>query len=143
VGFFPVFFSAERGLGHGPIHTLPLPVNADPCIVLLEGGLPQLPEEAALLPALEVTVQTTTRAKLGRHGFPVAASAQDVEDAVEHLAVGQARPSALPRATDFGQQGFQALPERIRDTESIDNRFTTSGHSSAPLKNMKICLLIL
>src|SRR5438874_1984366 len=41
VGFLPVFFSPEGRFGHGPVDALPVPVDADHLVVLVQGGLPE------------------------------------------------------------------------------------------------------
>jgi hypothetical protein len=88
VGFLPVFFPPEGSLGHGPVEALPIPPDADSVVVLVEGGLPQLAEHAALLPPLKVAVQAAAGTELGWSGLPLTTGPQDVEDAVEHLTLG-------------------------------------------------------
>lgn len=110
MGFLPVFFSSQGGLGHAAVHALPFPVNAQLVIVFVQGGLPEFAEEPPFGPALEVAMQAAAGAELRGSGFPVRAGAQDIEDAIEDLAVGQGGPSALGRAAPLGEQGFQALP---------------------------------
>src|SRR2546421_8300854 len=56
VGLGPVFFPPERGLGHGPIHAQPFPVDALEEVVLQEARLPELEEDAGLDPLLEAVV---------------------------------------------------------------------------------------
>ena len=55
VGFFPVFFPAQRRLGHRPVQTLPLPIDALQVVVLFQGQSPQFVEHAASAPTLEST----------------------------------------------------------------------------------------
>ena len=103
VGFLPVFFPPEGSLGQAPLEALPIPVDADQLVVLVQGGLPELAEHAPLLPTLEVPVQAAAGAELGRDGLPLAARPQDVEDAVENLAVRQAGTPTLRGSPDLGQ----------------------------------------
>src|SRR5512137_2288465 len=56
VGFFPHFFPAEGGLGHGAVQTLPAPLDALQRIVLHQPGLPQTAKHAPRHPVLKATV---------------------------------------------------------------------------------------
>jgi hypothetical protein len=132
VGFLPVFFPPEGGLGHAPVEALPLPVDADPVVVLVQGDLPQGAEHAPLLPPLEVPVQAAPGPELGRGGLPVAAGPQDVEDAVEHPAVRQPGPAALGGPPDPGEERLDPLPQGVRDTEVLDHRRARCGHIDLP-----------
>ena len=98
----PVFFPPEGGLGHAPVDALPVPCDADLSVVLVEGGLPQLAEHAALLPPLEVPVEGGTGTELGRSRLPLTSGPQDVEDAVENVTLGQGWPPTLAGSTDAG-----------------------------------------
>src|SRR5690348_239577 len=57
VGLGPVFFPAQWGLGHGPVHTYPLPVNPPQFVKLLQSSLPQLEEDARLHPLLKAIMR--------------------------------------------------------------------------------------
>jgi hypothetical protein len=132
VGFLPVFFPPEGGLGHGPIEALPLPVDADQLVVLVQGVLPERAEHPPLLPPLEVPVEAAAGPELGRNGLPVAAGPQDVEDAVEHLAVWQAGAAALGGRTDPGEQWLDPFPQGVGDTERLNDGVAGGGHDDPP-----------
>src|SRR5712692_9798312 len=65
VGFLPVFFPPEGGLGHAPIHAQPLPVNALQAVVFQQPRLPQRQKDARSDPLLEAVVGGGARAELG------------------------------------------------------------------------------
>jgi hypothetical protein len=138
VGFLPVFFPPEGGLGHAPVEALPFPVDADYVVVLVQGDLPQGAEDAPLLPPLEVPVQAAAGAELGRDGLPVAPRPQDVEDAVEHPAVRQPGPAALGGPPDLGEQRLDPLPEGVRDAEILDHHGARCGHNPPPRGRMPL-----
>lgn len=121
VGFLPVFFPPRGSLGHAPIEALPLPVDADLVVVLVQGGRPQLAERAALLPPLEVPVESTPRPELRGDGLPRAAGPQDIGDAVENLAIGQPGSPTLAGPPDPGEEGLDPLPEGVREAEVLDH----------------------
>src|SRR5947209_20418412 len=76
VGFFPVFFPPERGLGHAPVHRQPLPVQPPQLVVLLQPVLPEFLEDAGLDPFLEAAVGRTLGTDAGgRERAPLAAGA--------------------------------------------------------------------
>src|SRR5512147_2344080 len=56
VGFLPVFFPPERGLGHGPVHRLPPPSDPLQPVVLGQAELPEPGEHPGLGPLLEPAV---------------------------------------------------------------------------------------
>ena len=56
VGLRPVFFPAQRRLGHRPIHAQPVPVDAVQVVKLLHARLPQLQKDAGLDPFLKAVV---------------------------------------------------------------------------------------
>src|SRR5262245_31412327 len=56
VGFLPVFFPPERGLGLTAIHAQPGPVDARKAIVLQQAQLPHLQEDPRADPLLEAVV---------------------------------------------------------------------------------------
>jgi hypothetical protein len=117
VGFLPVFFPPEGSFGHAPVDALPVPVDAEHVVVLAQGGLPEFAEHAARLPALEVAVQAAARTELGRDGFPVTSRAQNIEDAVENLAVRQAWTPTFGGSSRPWQERFDPLPQGIRNAE--------------------------
>ena len=56
VGFLPVFFPPEGGLGHAPIHRQPGPVQPLQAIVFQQALLPELEEDAGLDPLLKAVM---------------------------------------------------------------------------------------
>src|SRR5665213_1901461 len=56
VGFGPHFFSAQRRLGHRPIHAQPRPVDSLQRIVFHQACLPDFQEHAGLNPLLKAVV---------------------------------------------------------------------------------------
>lgn len=103
VGFLPVFFPPERGLGHGSVQRLPLPIDPLEVLVFLEGDGPQLAEEALFDQPLEIAMDGAAGAELPRDGLPLAAGAQDIENAVEGSAPTEGGPPALTVAPPLGQ----------------------------------------
>src|SRR6516225_6203775 len=86
VGFLPVFFPPERGLGHRPVHRQPRPVEPLQLVVFLQAGGPQAEEDAGQSPLLKAAVGRTLGADTGgRQRAPRAAGAQDEEDGVHGL----------------------------------------------------------
>ena len=132
MGFLPVFFPPEGRLGHCPVQRLPVPFDPENVIVLGQSGLPEFAEHAPLLPALEVPVQAAAGPELGRDGLPVAARPQDVEDAVENLAVRQAGTPTPRGSPDLGQEWRDPVPQRVRETEFLDDTITCGGHDDFP-----------
>src|SRR5437588_11409082 len=57
VGFLPVFSPPERRLGRAAVHRQPGPVDPLPAVVGQQPVLPQRPEDALPLPALEAVVR--------------------------------------------------------------------------------------
>jgi hypothetical protein len=83
VGFFPTFFPPEGGLGHGPIHRQPLPVDALESVVLGQTVLPQRQEHARCRPFLEAAMRGTTGTEArGIQGIPLTSGAQHKEDGI-------------------------------------------------------------
>src|SRR5262245_24783496 len=77
VGFLPVFFPPERGLGHGPVQRQPAPVQALQPVVFLQPGRPELLEDAGRDPLLEAAVGRALGTDAGRlQGSPLAAGAE-------------------------------------------------------------------
>src|SRR5277367_599147 len=70
VGFFPVFFPAQRRFGHRAVHALPLPVDPFQLVVFDQGDFPQLLEHAPFHPLLEIGVNPAAGAELLEHRFP-------------------------------------------------------------------------
>src|SRR5438270_3942555 len=53
VGLGPVFFPAQGGFGHRPIHREPFPINALEFLKLRESGLPEVEEDSRSHPLLK------------------------------------------------------------------------------------------
>jgi hypothetical protein len=122
VGFLPVFFPPERGLGHRPVGGQPLPVDPLAEVVLQQAGLPQLEEHAGPHPLLEAVVGGGALADPGRvQGLPLAARAQDEEDPVHAGPVGDAGPAAAEAVGVHPgrQEHLQVAPERVRDPPAV------------------------
>jgi hypothetical protein len=118
VGFLPVFFPPEGRLGHAPVHTQPVPVDAHQAVVFEQACLPHLEEDALLDPALEAVVGRGAGTELGGvQGLPLAAGAQDEEDGVHTGAVGRGRPTTTKGMGihPLGDQPINLSPQIIGD----------------------------
>src|SRR5512136_1428848 len=82
VGFFPVFFPAQRRLGLRPVKTLPPPSDAAVHVVTSQHSFPEVAEHAALRPFLEVAVDGAARPVVAGNRFPLTAGSQHVEDTI-------------------------------------------------------------
>jgi hypothetical protein len=72
----PIFFPAQRGFGHRPVHRQPIPVDPAQFVKLLHAGLPQRQEDPRIHPFLEPIMRRRMRAQLGLiQGLPLAAGA--------------------------------------------------------------------
>jgi hypothetical protein len=117
VGFGPHFFPAQRGLGHGPIHRLPCPIDPFQLVILQQASFPKPPENARLDPLLEAIMggAAGTNAR-GIQRVPLAACPQDKEDRVQALPVIRrwtTTPEAV-RVHSFGQQRLNLGPQFVR-----------------------------
>jgi hypothetical protein len=121
VGFLPVFFPPERRLGQAPVHRQPSPIQPLQLVVFLQPLRPQLLEDTGLDPLLEAAMGRTLGADpRGAEGGPLAAGAEDEEDGVHGLAVGDARVMAAEGVGLAGrQQRLEALPQRVGDAPAI------------------------
>lgn len=123
VGLGPVFSPPERGLGHGPVHAQPLPVDALEEVVLQKPGLPQHQEDAGLDPLLEAVVGGRAGHEArGAQRLPLAAGAQYEEDGVGALAVAPGRAAAAEAVSvDAGRDvTAHLLPQLVGDAPIID-----------------------
>src|SRR6516225_4027878 len=94
VGFLPVFFPPEGGLGHAPVHRQPGPINPLPIIVGEQAPFPQRLEDAGLDPLLEAVVGSGTRTETrGLQRLPLATGAKHEQDGFHTNAVGGAGPA--------------------------------------------------
>ena len=124
VGFGPVFFPAQGSLGGRAVQTLPLPLDTAQRVVATQQALPEFMEDMALRPLLEVAMQGTAGAELVGSRFPLAASSQNVEDAVGDLPQFESRPPAPRRGVILGQERLHASPKPIRNTPTRTRWFT-------------------
>src|ERR1700750_1278204 len=134
VGFLPVFFPPEGRLGHAPVHTQPVPVDALPVVVGHQAVLPQRLEEAGARPLLEAVVGRRAGTKTGGvQGLPLAAGTQHKQDGFQADAVGGAGTAAAEavRVFMFGQQRGDGLPQVIGDTPFIRDGTLVHGKDSA------------
>jgi hypothetical protein len=100
----------------GRIGGLPLPVEADVEIVVLQQALPDRREDAEFHPALEAAMDRGARAILARHRLPLSPRAQHVQDAIEHPP--RLEPPPPTRRADLfdREQDRDAIPQLIRHT---------------------------
>jgi len=120
-GVWPGVFSAQRRFGHRPVHAQPGPIYAFQFIELLHTRLPQLEKHPRRDPFLVTVVGGRTGAQLGFvEGFPLAASAQHVEDRIRTLPVGGAGPasSKAVRIHVNRQQRLQDGPQGVRNPKT-------------------------
>src|ERR687891_479410 len=120
VGLGPVFFPPEGGFGHRPVHAQPGPVNALQLVKPVYASLPEFQEHISFDPLLKPGVGGGLGAHLGLiQGFPLAASAQDVENGISALAVWHPWPSTAKAVSIHPdrQQRLQHGPEFVRDAE--------------------------
>src|SRR5664280_2286614 len=80
VGFFPVFFPAERCLGHGSVQRLPPPPDPAPRVVSSQASFPEAMKDPASAPFLKVPMHRAGGTELRRQRLPLAARPQQVED---------------------------------------------------------------
>src|SRR3990167_493581 len=129
----------QWGLEHCPVNALPSPSDTLHLVVLGKPSLPQGLEHARSLPLQEALVHRTCTAKalLGQR-FPLAASAQNVHDRLEHLSrrLGRAPRSCLTHirlvraALPHRHQRFDPAPELITHLPRFDP--LACDHALAP-----------
>jgi hypothetical protein len=120
VGLGPVFFPAQRGFGHCPIHAQPAPVDPVQLIELLDSCLPQLEEDVRFHPLLKAIMRCRVRTQFGLvQGLPLAAGSQHIKNGVGTTAVRHARssPAKTMRVHMDRQQRLQRRPQLIADPE--------------------------
>src|SRR5271168_4997804 len=103
VGFLPVFFPAQRRLGHGAVDALPIPADAAPPVVAFQHPPPSLAKYPPLCPFLKVSVNRAAAAVLAWQRLPLATRTQDVEHTVHHLPKFGARSPTTGRRLVRGQ----------------------------------------
>jgi len=98
VGVGPVFFPAQRRLVQRTVEGHPLKIEPNQLVVVPQGFVPEPGKHARLYPLLEAAVRRAGRANARRaQRFPLAACAQDKENAVQHLPVRHPPPVAAQR----------------------------------------------
>lgn len=117
VGLGPVFFPAERRLGHRPIHTHPVPVDPAQFVKPFDPGSPEGEKHPGFDPFLKSVVGRRFRTQVRLvQGGPLASRSQDKENGIGAASVGHAWSSTakamlicVPR-----QQRFNHCPEVVR-----------------------------
>ena len=118
VGLGPVFFPPARGLRHCSVPAQPLPVDPLQLVKLFHSGLPQLQKDPGLYPFLKAIMGSGTATQVrGVQRPPLTPRAQDIENGLRALPIGDPRPPApKPMAVDVhGPQGLEDRPEFIRN----------------------------
>ena len=113
VGLGPVFSPAQGRLGHGPIQAQPTPVQTLQFVIAFQSHPPKLQEYPGGDPFLKAQMGGGAGANARCvQGFPLAAGAQHVEDAVGASPVWNPRPAAAQRmgVHSVGKQRGQHLP---------------------------------
>ncbi len=124
MGFLPVFFPPEGCLGHAPVHTQPLPVDALQAVIFEKPRLPQGQEDAVLDPLLKAVVGGRSRTELGGvQGFPLTAGAQDEENGIHAHPVWSARPTSAEAVGVhiLGEVHLDFRPQVIWDAPVVSN----------------------
>src|SRR5450432_264524 len=107
-----------------PINALPFPSNPFHLVILGQTSLPQRQEKSLPAPALKMFVNRTGAAERLGQRLPLASGPQHINNAGEDLPVAQRfAPTtgtplvmlARPACRRFGNQGFDVLPEFIRN----------------------------
>ena len=114
VGFLPVFFPAQRCLGHGSVQCLPTPADPASRVIRLQTFFPEAMKYPALAPFLKVPMNGAWRAELRRQCLPLAARTQQIEDSVGNTPQIYSGPTSLPTAPIPGQQRLQPSPHFLR-----------------------------
>ena len=124
MGFFPVFFPPEGGLGLAAVQTQPGPVDALQTVVLQQPGRPQGQEDTGLDPLLEAVVGGGAGAEPGGvQRLPLAAGAQDEKDGIHTHPIRGAGPTA-PEAMGVnvrGQVHSDLGPQVVGDAPLVSN----------------------
>jgi hypothetical protein len=124
VGFLPVFFPPEGGLGHAPVHAQPGPVDAVQAVVVEQALIPPFEEDAGFDPLLEAVVGGGAGTELGGiEGLPLTARAEDKEDGLGTNAVGgTGSSSTVGMGVDMcREEQLQDFPKFIGDTPLVGN----------------------
>jgi hypothetical protein len=129
VGLRPVASPPQGGLGHGPVHGLPFPVNALQGVGLQQTLPPQPLKYPSLPPELEAVMDGAGGAKLPGEGLLLTAGAQDVEDAVQQLPVRLPGASAMGMGGFGWQQGLNAGPQILRNAPAVVNSGLLTSHA--------------
>jgi hypothetical protein len=114
-------FSPQRGVGHCPVPTQPLPVHAHPFLTPFHAGWPPLQKDARGHPCLQAIVGRGRGAPLGLvPGVPLAARPQDVKESLGAVAIRHARPATAEAGGVHAhwEQQRQHRPQCIGNAES-------------------------
>src|SRR5262245_18036751 len=133
VGFLPVFFPPQRGLGRAPVHAQPRPVDPPPVVVGQEAVLPQRQEDALLDPQLEAVVGGGAGAEAGGgQRLPLAAGAQHEQDRLHAGAFVGARLGAAEGVGVgvLGDEQGDGVPQVVGDAPLVLH--TRAGHAGPP-----------
>jgi hypothetical protein len=124
VGFGPVFFPAERSLGHRPVHREPLPVDPFQLVVSEESAFPERAKHSSLSPLLKSAVGRRRRADAG--GFqciPRTAGPQDKQNRGHGGSVIDARSMTSKWMRLAGrEQRLHLRPNLIRNPPAVAPR---------------------
>ena len=135
VGFFPVFFPAQRRFGHRPVHALPLPVDAFQLVVFGQGELPQLLEHAPFHPLLEIGVNRAAGAELLGHRLPLAAGGQHIQNAGHHVSHRQSRAAALATRLVNREHQIDPFPQSIGNLGETLTTIDAATRTSVQVEN--------
>jgi len=116
VGLGPIFFPAQRCLGHRAVDGLPCPIDTFHLIILPESGGPKLLKNARRYPFLKSVMRRTTRTNSsGIQGIPLATCSQHEENGVQaHTVIDSWSPtSETMRVLVLRQQWLNLVPQLI------------------------------
>jgi hypothetical protein len=135
VGLGPVFFPTQRGLGHGPVHGQPTPVQPLERIVGEQSASPELVEHSVLRPLEESAVSRRTRADTGTvQGVPGASGAQHEHDRVHGIAVWYPRSMAAQRMwRGRGKQWLHLHPQLVGNSPAVILGNKTHANGNRPV----------
>lgn len=110
---FARLLAAQRSFRHTTIKGLPEPADTSLSVILSEQNAPQTSKDATPSPLLKTAMQGRTAAEFLWRIFPLAACAQDIEDAIEDDPEGDDRTPLGAKLLFFTQQWFDLFPQII------------------------------
>jgi len=124
VGLGPVFFPAERSLGHRPVHREPLPVDPLQLVVSEESAFPERAKHSGLSPLLKPPVCRRRRADAGGlQCIPRTAGPQHEQDRSHGGTVIDARSMTSERMRLASrEQRLHLRPNLIRNPPAVAPR---------------------